>query len=163
LQICRNLCYDCDDMPLENRLYDTLKRHGYSVTKPRLAVFEALSKGEPLTMAGLTAAISSRTDRASVYRTVELFEKLGIIVRLNQGWKYKLELSDLFTPHHHHLTCTNCGKTVAFDEPEQLGRMIRDLAENSGFMAQTHLLEISGLCADCRTGKHPATDKNASS
>ena len=137
-------------MSLESRLSDTLKRHGYSVTKPRQAVFDALSKGDPLTMPVLISKLEPDTDRASVYRTVDLFEKLGIVIRLNQGWKYKLELSDLFTPHHHHLTCENCGATTAFDEPGELEAVLTKLADDNGFLARSHQMEITGLCRNCR-------------
>ena len=67
-------------------------------------------------------------DRASVYRAVRLFEQLGIVQRLNTGWKYKIELTDKFAEHHHHLTCLQCGKTIAMGESE-LEEMISKLAD----------------------------------
>jgi Fur family ferric uptake transcriptional regulator len=128
-----------------------LKKHDYSVTKPRQEVFNALVDSGPLSMAQLTNKVRARIDRASVYRTVELFEKLGIVNRLQIGWKYKLELSDLFTDHHHHATCLQCGAVIALEEDERLEAGIHELAQNAGFTLSSHSLEIRGLCQNCQS------------
>lgn len=92
-------------------------------------------------------------DRASVYRAVGLFERLGIVQRLNTGWKYKIELTDRFSEHHHHLTCTQCGKTIAMNESE-LELLISRLAAHHHFAPTAHQIEIQGLCSNCQ--KEPA-------
>ncbi len=73
-----------------------LKGNGYSMTAPRRAVFDTLSGHESMNMSDLTKSVANICDRASVYRTVELFEKLNIVQRIAIGWKYKIELSDIF-------------------------------------------------------------------
>lgn len=88
-------------------------------------------------------------DRASVYRAVDLFERLGIVQRLNTGWKYKLELTDKFAEHHHHLTCTSCGATLAMNESE-LEALIAKLAAAHNFKPAAHQIEIQGLCSNCQ-------------
>ena len=125
-----------------------LKTNGQSITKARLAVFDALLGQEPLAMHDL-AARAGQIDRASVYRAVDLFERLGIAQRLNTGWKYKMELTDKFAEHHHHLTCTNCGRTIALTGSEFEG-LITKLADAHSFTPTAHQIEIQGLCADCR-------------
>ncbi len=126
-----------------------LKEQGYSVTGARLQVFEALLGQEPLSMHDLVARTGGNIDRASVYRTIDLFERLGIVQRLNTGWKYKIELTDKFTDHHHHLTCVHCGKTVAMNE-QQLEQVIDQIARGHGFTPTAHQIEIQGLCDQCR-------------
>lgn len=126
-----------------------LKARHQSLTKPRLIVFAALQKNEPLTMQQL-ASICAGIDRASIYRTVALFEKLGIVQRLQIGWKYKLELSDTFQHHHHHLTCLKCGRVIPFDEDQMLEKKLLQIAQSEKFTMQGHQLEIHGLCAKCR-------------
>jgi len=96
------------------------------------------------------AARAKGIDRASVYRTIDLFEKLGIVQRLNTGWKYKLELTDKFAEHHHHLTCTRCGQTIAMNEAE-LEAVIERLSAAHDFLPTSHQMEIQGLCRQCRT------------
>lgn len=125
-----------------------LKTSGRSVTKPRLAVFRALLGQEPLSMHQLVGKARG-VDRASVYRAVDLFKSLGIVQRLNTGWKYKLELTDKFAEHHHHLTCTNCGRTIAMNETE-LEQLIHRLAGAHNFVPSAHQIEIQGLCQNCK-------------
>lgn len=96
------------------------------------------------------ASCHGQVDRASVYRTVAVFEQLGIIQRLQIGWKYKLELSDTFQHHHHHLTCRRCGVSIALEEDSHLEAMLQDAAARHGFLMEEHQLEIQGLCANCK-------------
>jgi Fur family ferric uptake transcriptional regulator len=130
-------------------LQSTLKQHGYSLTQPRQIVFSALQNQEPKSMSEIVKACKN-IDRASVYRTIALFEKLGVIRRLQMGWKYKLELSDAFSHHHHHLTCTKCGKVITIRESSILEKQLNSLASAKGFQAQDHQLEIRGLCKTCQ-------------
>ena len=125
-----------------------LKNSRQSVTQARMAVFRALLNEEPMSMHELVGKVSA-VDRASVYRAVDLFERLGIVQRLNTGWKYKLELTDKFAEHHHHLTCTNCGRTIAMNETE-LEELISRMAKAHHFKAVAHQIEIQGLCDSCR-------------
>ena len=111
-------------------------------------LFTALLGEEPMSMHDLVGKVSG-VDRASVYRSVELFERLGIIQRLHTGWKYKLELSDKFSDHHHHLTCSRCGKTITMNEGE-LELIIRKIAAHHNFQPSSHQIEVQGLCAECR-------------
>ena len=84
-------------------------------------------------------------DRASVYRTVTLFEKLGIVQRLQIGWKYKLELTDTFSHHHHHMACLQCGRIIPFDESPELETGLREITILKNFKMQGHQLEIHAL------------------
>ena len=135
-------------MSAVENLIALLKTSGQNVTKPRLAVFEALLGQESLSMPELIGKVRE-VDRASVYRVIETFERLGIIQRLHTGWKYKLELSDRFAEHHHHLTCTTCGRSIAMNEAD-LERVIRRVAAGHGFAPAAHQIEVQGTCADCR-------------
>lgn len=126
-----------------------LRASGQSITKARLSVFAALLGQEPLSMHALTEQVSG-VDRASVYRAVELFERLGIVQRLNTGWKYKVELTDKFAAHHHHLTCTRCGRAIAISETD-LEHAIEKLAAAHDFSPTAHQIEIQGICTNCKT------------
>lgn len=130
-------------------LQTALKKAGYSITKPRELVFGALEGQEPQSMAEVVHKLEHEVDRATVYRTIELFEKLGIVTRLNLGWKYKIELSENYSHHHHHLSCINCGKVVSFEEGQVLHQAIEHLATAKGYSMVDHSLEIRGRCPDC--------------
>jgi Fur family transcriptional regulator, ferric uptake regulator len=134
---------------IDEQLKNQLKRANQSATAPRMKIFHTLRDNPPLTMSELVAKLSGEVNRASVYRTVELFETLGIAQRLHFGWKYKLELSDTFHEHHHHLVCTNCGTMVDIPEDDAVETYLEKLAANQGFTITKHQLEIQGLCNTC--------------
>lgn len=131
------------------KLKTVLNSNDYSVTKQRLRVFDGLSSQEPMTIHQIVAKSRGVVDRASVYRTVALFEKLGIVQRLNIGWKYKIELSDMFGDHHHHLTCMVCGKVIPINAVELEG-FIKRIAGTEDFLATNHQIEVQGICSTCR-------------
>jgi Fur family transcriptional regulator, ferric uptake regulator len=130
------------------QLHMTLRQRGQRLTESRRLVFTALLDREPQTMSQLIAACPA-IDRSSIYRTVVLFERLGIVQRLQIGWKYRLELTDAFNPHHHHLTCTHCGQVISFDESPQLEAELAKIIRTHDFQMQDHQLEIQGLCQSC--------------
>ncbi len=133
---------------VKETFYQILKEAGYSRTAARTAVFEALLGQEPMSMHSLVESVRT-ADRASVYRAVELFEELGIVQRLYTGWKYRIELTDRFAAHHHHLTCLECGRTTPINE-QQLESFIVSLARQNGFEPSAHQIEIQGCCAACQ-------------
>ena len=60
-------------------------------------------------------------------------------------------------PHHDHLVCMQCGKTVEFSYPAI--EVLQDaVAREHGFELVRHHLELVGLCFDCRTQQTTATE-----
>ena len=131
------------------KLKNTLKTAKYSATKPRVAVFTQLATHGPLSVGSLAQQLAPAVDRATVYRTVELYEKLGIVNRIWHGFKHQVELSEIFTPHHHHAQCQNCGQTVDIASPE-LESTLAKLAKSHGFLALSHSVELLGYCKKCQ-------------
>lgn len=131
------------------RFKETLKSSKSSLTSARQVVFEELANSGPLTTAQLALRCQPRLDRATVYRTVELFEKLGIINRIWHGFKSQIELSEIFMPHHHHAVCQQCGASIDIVEPE-LERLLSTLAKKHNFLALSHVIELSGYCQNCQ-------------
>jgi len=137
-------------------LQKVLKDNGYSTTQPRKVVCDLLWNKEPQSMHELAERSKNLIDRASLYRVLALFEKLGLVRRVYIGWKYKVELSDVFTHHHHHISCLQCGRVVAITEDDEIEKLIHQLTERYGFTDPSHQLEISGHCPIC-TEKHEPT------
>lgn len=138
---------------MQFRLKRALRQKGYSLTKTRQHVFNALVDSDTLSMNQLIRKLQSKMDRSSIYRTIDLFERLGIINRLQVGWKYKIELSEAFSEHHHHIACISCGKILAFEEPSSVNMQIDKIAEDLGFTNTHHSLEIRGLCPACKSAQ----------
>ncbi len=132
-----------------DQLQSTLKARGLHSTQARERVFTALLDKEPQTMQQIVAGCPD-IDRTSVYRAIKLFEQLGIAQKLQIGWKYKIELSDAFHSHHHHLSCLRCGKIISFEEGDKLRQLLANVAREHQFDMREHQLEIQGLCQNCR-------------
>ena len=126
-----------------------LKGNGYSLTKPRQTVFGTLSEHGSMSMAELAKAVADTCDRASVYRTIELFEKLNIAQKVAVGWKYKVELSEIFQGHHHHAVCLKCEQVIDFHESPELEVALQQIAQEAGFKLTDHSLELQGYCSNC--------------
>ena len=131
-------------------LQNVLAGRGYSMTHARQMVFDLLNTPEPQSMAELTKKAAGKLDRASVYRNIALFEELGIVHRIYIGWKYKLELSDDFLAHHHHLSCLKCGKVIDIHDDALVDEFIKKVTQQFGFIPKRHQLEVDGVCAACQ-------------
>ncbi len=130
-----------------SRLKSILKDSGYSLTSPRQLVFNELQQG-PITHTRLANAVIATVDRATVYRTLDLFERLGVVNRIWHGQKNQVELSEIFLPHHHHAVCQRCGTTVDIISTE-LEQLLARLARANEFLAVEHSVEINGYCSSC--------------
>lgn len=143
------ITYTTDMHESTHKLHAALKEARYSATKPRLAVFNYLAHHGPHSVGLLAQKLERQVDRATTYRTIELFEQLGIVNRIWHGFKHQVELSEIFTPHHHHALCQNCGQTVDIASPE-LESTLAKLARSHGFLAVSHSVELVGYCQNCQ-------------
>lgn len=125
-----------------------LKENAVSVTSVRRAIFSALSDAEKPLKNGEIAALVPTVDRASVYRTLELFDRLGITTTLIRGWTPFTELAEPFKVHHHHITCEHCGKVVEI-ENDTLEDVLSLIAKRHSFTLTKHTVELTGLCQEC--------------
>lgn len=130
-------------------LHAILRQNGHQITKARENLFTALQFPDPQTIQEILQKSKGKIDRVSVYRNIELFEKLGIVHRVYIGWKYKIELTDNFTHHHHHLTCLNCGKIIDIADEQHINEFIKRVTHEFGFTPRRHQFEIDGYCRDC--------------
>lgn len=127
---------------------DMLKKAGLSVTMPRRAVFNALYSYGLQDMSELIVRCRG-ADRASVYRTVTLFEDHNIATRVPHGFKYKIELSDKFLPHHHHIACSVCDKHTDIEQIN-LERLLNEIALAENYQLTSHKVELTGICPHCQ-------------
>lgn len=84
---------------------------------------------------------------ATVYRQLNALAEAGRAdtVRLDGQQLFRLCGDD---GHHHHLVCTNCGKTVEIESPSE--SWLKGISDKYGFTIERHTLEVFGLCEDCR-------------
>ncbi|NLC37423.1 MAG: transcriptional repressor, partial [Alcaligenaceae bacterium] len=88
---------------------------------------------------------------ATVYRVLTQFEQAGILVRSQfDGGKAVFELND--GDHHDHLICTHCNKVVEFSDEKIETRQYK-VAEEHGFVLESHTMMLYGMCPDCARTK----------
>ena len=87
---------------------------------------------------------------ATVYRTLELFAKLGIVHRLDTAeGQARFELNDSGADHyHHHVICLGCGEIAEFKE-DLLDEIEKRAATSTGFQVMDHCLRLYGYCPRC--------------
>ena len=87
--------------------------------------------------------IDSKISIATVYRTVKLFEEIGILTKHEfKGGKARYE--ELHEGHHDHLIDIKSGEIIEFvnDEIEKLQKKV---AEKYGYTLADHKLELYGI------------------
>jgi Fur family ferric uptake transcriptional regulator len=130
-----------------------LRNAGYKLTTPRITILTLLEEfSGHLTSAELLTLVQQRDPsigRASVFRTLDLMIKLGIICTSLQGGS---TVHYLLMPggHHHHIICTMCSKLIEFGDC-RLDTLIQSVQEQYGVRVDSHLLELFGVCKECRT------------
>ena len=100
---------------------------------------------------------NAKTSRATVYRTLDLLVRSGMVRRVHLGedhYHYERVAKD---SHHDHLVCTSCGDVIEFhDEP--LEQRQQEICRRSKFTPTYHNLQILGICDRCsRKGVLPGS------
>lgn len=131
-----------------DQLSHLLRAHGYSLTTARTRVFSTLLDSHNPLKRGEIVARTSEINRSSVYRTLELFNDIGITTTTIRGWTPYIELAEPFQAHHHHIICTNCGDTVSIKNDE-LEKLVGNIATRHNFSLSHHHIELSGTCSTC--------------
>lgn len=132
-----------------------LKEKGYKLTHQRQAIVDIIiaSEGKHLTIEEIYDLVKfgcPEIGLATVYRTIQLLESLGVVSKLslNDGC-YRYELVHEYENHqHHHLVCTNCDKVIEVED--DLLEVLEHKIENKyKFKIKNHSVKFYGLCSDC--------------
>ncbi|HYX80645.1 MAG TPA: Fur family transcriptional regulator [Actinomycetota bacterium] len=133
---------------------ERLRGKGQRYTGARRRLIEILSRSRsPLTIPEILRRRRGLA-MSSAYRNLAELEDAGIVRRVHtdEGFS-RYELNEELTGHHHHLICSNCGRTTDVTLPIDLERKIeRDLdavAARAGFADVGHRLDLIGTCTDC--------------
>jgi Fur family ferric uptake transcriptional regulator len=135
-----------------SQVQQKIQQLGFRWTRPRQEVIDVFSRNEkPITIQEIFSKLGERqTDLASVYRSVKLFLKHGVVVSVDsvaEGRRY--ELSDLYREHHHHLICQACGDIRDIHVCD-IEKIERGIAKETGYRILHHDLKFVGLCSSCR-------------
>jgi len=137
------------------RLKSNLKEKNYKLTPQRRAIVDIIirNEGNHLTTEELYDLVKVECPEiglATVYRTVQLLEELGVVCKLdlNDGCnRYELVHEDE-NHQHHHLICTECGKVIEV-EGDLLEVLEHDIQQKYDFVIKNHSVKFYGICKDC--------------
>lgn len=92
---------------------------------------------------------------ATIYRTLELLEGLGLLHKLNFGdgrSRYELSRQDISVHHHHHLVCLGC-EGIFEVEDDLLYQLEEVIEKKHRFRICNHNLQFYGYCRLCQGEK----------
>ena len=134
---------------------ESLADSGHRVTESRRAVATVLEHThEPLShQAVFERARELHPDLGlvTVYRTLDLFEELGLVRKVHHDTGCSAYMPSS-RGHHHALLCTECGAAVEFPCTGDITDLVANAESATGFTVHSHLLQLSGVCSDCRGG-----------
>lgn len=141
---------------LDRRLSELLRARGQRVTSQRLVIHRLLlERGQHLSAEQVHAEVADAlpgTSLPTVYATLELFETLGVVRRVNTGGAV------LFDPRiddHPHTVCTRCGRVTDLEVSLDTGAAVH-AADAVGFAAQRADVQVTGLCSSCQQADRAA-------
>lgn len=134
----------------------TLAEAGYRTSAAREEVIATVAElGCSVTareIADLLRERGSGVGLASIYRTLDLLDRLDLVQRFDVGEgvaRYEPALPS--GDHHHHLVCDSCGTVEPFAD-ETLERAIGEAADRAPFAVAAHEVTLHGECPSCRAG-----------
>jgi Fur family ferric uptake transcriptional regulator len=130
----------------------SLKEKGYRLTPQRLVILAAIEGSrDHISAEEIYTQVTAKYPRvniSTVYRTLDLLKKLGMVYEIDLGEgriRYHAEASG----HHHHLVCQQCGTVVDIDE-SALAPLRDILMREYNFRADLKHVAVFGLCEKCR-------------
>lgn len=139
-----------------DQLKTKLKEKGYKLTTQRRVILDVIleNHGGHLSPEEIYDSVRDKYPEiglATVYRTLQLFEQLNIIYKLNfNDGCSRYELSSSSNDHqHHHLICLNCGKVLEV-ELDLLENLELEIEKQKEFKVLDHNVKFFGYCKDCK-------------
>ena len=130
-----------------------LQNLGLRITESRKIIFKHIVKKTNHFSAEEVAHELSegrdRVSRATVYSTLELIRKSGIIRSISSIHSHKLYEVNNSNIKHQHMKCVKCGKIIEFN-CEELDNIIQKHCQAKGFYHISTNLVVTGLCRKCR-------------
>lgn len=135
-------------------LRDEMRRRGIPLTIQRRAVLAVLreSQDEHLTAEEIRARAKERGSdlgAATVYRALDLFERLGVARRIavdSRSCRYELKRPGHAVPHH--FVCLSCGRIIE-GEPLSQEDLLAHLPRGPSLSVTSSSVQTFGYCEDC--------------
>lgn len=129
----------------------TLRENGYKVTPQRLAVWGAI---EGVRTHPTAEMIYQRLypenptmSLATVYKTLEIFSKIGLVKVLDMG--ADSSRYDWDTHPHSHIRCIKCNKVEDLMDLN-MGALTERVEKTTAYAVTDHQMNFEGICPDCQ-------------
>jgi Fur family ferric uptake transcriptional regulator len=123
-----------------------------SLSHPRLLIYQELSDASsplsPLEVYQNLLKKKKKIGLTSIYRSLDLFESLGLVFKIINGPSVKYKLCEL-EDHHHHIVCKACGKVVELNFCD-ISDWSKKVTEFTGYQVVDHQLNFYGFCKSCK-------------
>lgn len=130
-----------------------LRKRGHKLTPQRLAVMAVVQEAQehltPQQVLERAGEICTGLGLTTVYRTLDMLSELGFVRRVHSEGDCHSYVATSHG-HRHALICQGCHRVVEFPGGENLEPLIGRIEAKTGYRIDDHLLELSGLCPDCR-------------
>jgi Fur family ferric uptake transcriptional regulator len=134
---------------------DHLRRQQLRLTPVREAIVRAaLCQAGHFSVDELTRAVRAsghEVSRATIYRALPLLLESGLIQATEVSKDGSYFEASFGREHHDHLICRGCGTVIEF-QFEAFQMLEQQIAEKYGFELLSHVHELIGRCAPCRSG-----------
>lgn len=137
-------------------LKERLKDGGYKLTPQRRATLNTIieNQGKHLNTEEIYNLVKERCPEiglATVYRTLQLFDEMSIISKLNlDDGCIRYELNTHEDEHqHHHLICDNCNNIIEV-ELDLLEHLEEEIEKKHNFIIKDHKVKFFGICSKCQ-------------
>lgn len=138
------------DVDVQQAFVTFLREAGLNVTRTRLAVLRALTElPRHFEASQVWLALRSQVSPATVYRTLELLERAGLVRKVEFGEAHAHYERTFGREDHGHLVCRICGRVLEFSG-ESARRVVEEAAARSDFSLREVVIQGYGVCADCR-------------
>ena len=139
-------------MNRHNDIIEAVKAQGLRLTPQRMIILSAIADGEGHMNVDEVYKRAKQAypymDIATVYRTLHLFKRLGLVTEVGMGDRLHYELTDP-DARHHHMACQDCGEAFAFS-PSYLDEFRRRLVNEFDFEPDLDHFTVTGVCSGCR-------------
>jgi Fur family transcriptional regulator, ferric uptake regulator len=133
-------------------LRNFFKEKKLSLSHPRLLIYQELSNASsplsPLEIYQNLLKKKKKVGLTSIYRSLDLFESLGIVFKIVNGSNAKYKLCELEN-HHHHIVCKACGNVVELNFCD-ISNWSKKVTESTGYQVVDHQLNFYGFCKSCK-------------
>ncbi|PIX25400.1 MAG: hypothetical protein COZ69_03385 [Deltaproteobacteria bacterium CG_4_8_14_3_um_filter_45_9] len=122
------------------------------LSHPRFLIYQELSNGKtPLSPQELYQSLLKKEKKiglTSIYRSLDLFESLGMAFKIINGSSVKYKLCEI-EDHHHHIICKACGNVVELNFCD-ISDWSKKVTESTGYQVTDHQLNFYGYCKACK-------------